>query len=106
MICSHRNRDARVDRDVTHAHAVAASRDCFVCGYRVFVFEDRPACHRTKAGPCPRRRRCTRATMGNVGHTLGNRSHKTSFVPDVKLTAFPELLEDRTVVRVRTDAEE
>ena len=31
---------------------------------------------------------------------------KTSFVPDVKLTALPELLDDRTVVRVRTDAEE
>ena len=31
---------------------------------------------------------------------------KTSFVPDVKLTALPELLEDRTVVLVRTDAEE
>ena len=31
---------------------------------------------------------------------------KTSFVPDVKLTALPELLDDRTVVLVSTDAEE
>jgi hypothetical protein len=31
---------------------------------------------------------------------------KTSFVPDVKLTAFPELLDERTVVLVSTDAEE
>ena len=31
---------------------------------------------------------------------------KTSFVPDVKLTALPELLDDKTVVRVSTDAEE
>ena len=31
---------------------------------------------------------------------------KTSFVPDVKLTALPELLDDRTVVRVSTDADE
>ena len=31
---------------------------------------------------------------------------KTSFVPAEKLTALPELLDERTVVRVSTDAEE
>ena len=30
---------------------------------------------------------------------------KTSFVPAAKLTALPELLDERTVVRVSTDAE-
>lgn len=31
---------------------------------------------------------------------------KTSFMPDAKLTALPELLDDNTVVLVSTDADE